>query len=163
HEHDTQAESQSGATETSTSAAAAQPGNPDDATLARIAELERQVGELEQRLATQRDAASGYMQRLQRAQAAFANSPQMSQQEQEQRDTLVTAQALAGFLPALDSFERAFASLHQTLRTYSWLDGIALIELQLRRALETREVHLIAVEPGAAFDPLRHESVGEVD
>jgi molecular chaperone GrpE len=103
------------------------------------------------------------MQRWQRTQADFANFRRRAQQEQEQRDTVATGRALAGLLPALDSFERAFAALPETLRGFSWLDGIALIDLQLRRALEAHEVRPIAAEPGAAFDPQRHESIGEVE
>jgi molecular chaperone GrpE len=129
----------------------------------RLAALERQMSELERQLAVERDAASDYMQRWQRTQADFANFRRRAQQEQEQRDTVATGRALAGLLPALDSFERAFAALPETLRGFSWLDGIALIDLQLRRALEAHEVRPIAAEPGAAFDPQRHESIGEVE
>jgi len=141
---------------------AAEVGAGDDA-YTRLAALERQVSELERQLAVERDAATDFMQRWQRTQADFANFRRRAQQEQEQRDTVATGRALAGLLPALDSFERAFAALPETLRGFSWLDGIALIDLQLRRALEAHEVRPIAAEPGAAFDPQRHESIGEVE
>jgi len=141
---------------------AAETAAGDDADT-RLAALERQVSELERQLVGERDAATDYMQRWQRTQADFANFRRRAQQEQEQRDTVATGRALAGLLPALDGFERAFAALPETLRGFSWLDGIALIDLQLRRALEAHEVRPIAVEPGAAFDPQRHESIGEVE
>ena len=141
---------------------AAETAAGDDADT-RLAALERQVSELERQLVGERDAATDYMQRWQRTQADFANFRRRAQQEQEQRDTIATGHALAGLLPALDSFERAFAALPETLRGFSWLDGIALIDLQLRRALEAHEVRPIAAEPGAAFDPQRHESIGEVE
>lgn len=140
--------------------AAAEAG--DDAHT-RLAALARQVSELERQLAVERDAATDYMQRWQRTQADFANFRRRAQQEQEQRDTVATGRALAGLLPALDSFERAFAALPETLRGFSWLDGIALIDLQLRRVLEAHEVRPIAAEPGATFDPQRQESIGEVE
>jgi molecular chaperone GrpE len=43
------------------------------------------------------------------------------------------------------------------------MDGVALIEMQLRRALDTHEVKPLDVAPGAPFDPLRHESIGAVE
>src|SRR5258708_28169298 len=143
----------------------------------RIADLEFQVAELEHKLARaranspdmeeqltkERDAATDYMQRWQRAQADFANFKRRAQQEQEQRETLVTWRALAAVLPALDSFERAFATLPPSLRGYTWLDGVALIHLQLNRALSELGIAPVAAEPGQPFDPNRHEGIGEVE
>jgi molecular chaperone GrpE len=127
------------------------------------AKLRARVAELERKVEAERDAATDYMQRWQRAQADFANYKRRAQQEQQQRETLVAAQVVASMLPALDSFERAFATLPQTLRGYSWLDGIALIHGQLHRALVAHGIQPIEVEAGADFDPMRHESIGEVE
>lgn len=146
-----------------TGAPATEAAEAGDDAHTRLAALARQVSELERQVAGERDAATDYMQRWQRTQADFANFRRRAQQEQEQRDTVATGRALAGLLPALDSFERAFAALPETLRGFSWLDGIALIDLQLRRVLEAHEVRPIAAEPGAAFDPQRQESIGEVE
>jgi molecular chaperone GrpE len=143
----------------------------------RIAELEFQVAELERKLARaregspdleeqlakEREAATEYMNRAQRAQADFANFKRRAQQEQEQRETLATWRALSAVLPALDSFERAFATLPPSLRGYTWLDGVALIHLQLNRALGELGIAPVAAEPGQPFDPNRHEGIGEVE
>jgi len=129
----------------------------------RAAELEQQIAELERQLAAERDAAADYMQRLQRAQADFSNFRRRAQQEQEQREALATGRALAAVLPALDSFQRAFSTLPQTLRALSWIDGIALVELQFHRALDALGVQPIEAAPGQPFDPMRHESIGEVE
>jgi molecular chaperone GrpE len=126
---------------------------------ARIAELERRVAELEQQHAKERDAATDYMQRWQRAQADFTNFKRRAQQEQE----LAEAQALAAVLPALDSFERAFASLPPTLRHFTWIDGIGLVHLQLHSALRAAGIHPISVEPGSAYDPRKLQASGEVE
>lgn len=134
---------------------AAPAGSADDAS-ARIAELERQ-------LATERDAATGYMQKWQRAVADFTNFKRRAQQEQEQRDQLFAAQALAPVLHALDSFERAFATLPDSLRGYTWIEGVALVDYQLRRALEAQGITEVAAELGEALDPTRHQAVGEVE
>ena len=158
-----QAEARQAAPDTGAPATEAAEAEAGHDAHTRLAALERQVSELERQLTVERDATTDYMQRWQRTQADFANFRRRAQQEQEQRDTVATGRALAGLLPALDSFERAFAALPETLRGFSWLDGVALIDLQLRRVLEAHEVRPIAAEPGAAFDPQRHESIGEVE
>src|SRR6185312_10884953 len=80
--------------------ATAQPATTDDGassagsapgTDARIAKLERQLG-------AERDAATDYMQKWQRAVADFTNFKRRAQQEQEQRDQMFAAQALAPVL-----------------------------------------------------------------
>ena len=140
---------------TADDSAATPAASADDAS-ARIAELERQ-------LATERDAATDYMQKWQRAVADFANFKRRAQQEQEQRDQMFAAQALAPVLHALDSFERAFATLPDSLRGYTWIEGVALVDYQLRRALEAQGITEVAAEPGDALDPTRHQAVGEVE
>lgn len=128
---------------------------PADSPEARIAELERL-------LAAEREAATDYMQRWQRAAADFSNFKRRAQQEQEQHERILGAQALMPVLHALDSFERAFAALPGSLRGYSWIEGVALVEAQLRHALETQGVTEVPAEPGQPFDPMHHQAIGEV-
>lgn len=143
----------------------------------RIADLEFQVAELERKLnraraaspdteeqvTKEREAATDYMNRWQRAQADFANFKRRAEQDQQQRDALATWRALAGVLPALDSFERAFATLPPTLAGFTWLDGIALIHLQLNQALASMGIQPVEAEPGQPLDPTRHQAIGEVE
>ncbi|MGZ3602801.1 MAG: nucleotide exchange factor GrpE [Ktedonobacterales bacterium] len=129
----------------------------------RIAELEATLAELERQIAHERDAATDYMNRWQRAQADFSNFKRRSQQEQEQREAQIAGSVVATLLPALDSFERAFATLPPTLRGFSWIDGIALVHLQFHNALAAHGIQPVAAEPGQAFDPLLHESIGAVE
>jgi len=143
-----------------TSAAKAVPGEAADP---RIAELEFQVAELERRVTKEREAATDYMNRWQRAQADFANFKRRAQQEEQQREALVTWRTLAGMLPALDGLERAFATLPPALRTFSWIDGIALVHMQMSRALAAMGITPVAAEPGQPFDPTKHEAIGEVE
>jgi molecular chaperone GrpE len=103
------------------------------------------------------------MQRWQRAQADLSNVRRRAEQEREQQQKLYRAQGLAILLPALDTLERAFATLPATLRGYSWLDGVALAQIQLESALRNAGVAPIEVEVGAEFDPRRHEAIGEVE
>lgn len=149
-----QATAQNAAPTDSAANASSAAGASDDPA-ARIAELERL-------LAAEREAATDYMQRWQRAMADFSNFKRRAGQEQEQREQLHGAQALMPVLHALDSFERAFATLPETLRGYSWIEGVALVEAQLRRALEMVGVTETPAEPGQPFDPARHQAIGEV-
>jgi molecular chaperone GrpE len=134
-----------------------------DSAASRIRQLEQEKSELEQKLIRESEQAMDYMNRYQRLQADFANFRRRAQQEQEQHEQLAVAHVISLFLPALDSFERAFATLPASLRSYSWIDGITLVLMEMQRALQFGGVNPIEVEPGHAFDPLRHESVGEVE
>jgi molecular chaperone GrpE len=153
--------------ETSSAVQAAQQPSPlGDALVqaqAHIVGLERRVVELESDLTKEREAATDYMSRWQRAQADFSNLRRRTQQEQEQVQRLAGAHALAGILPALDSFERAFATLPPTLRHLSWIDGIGLVHLQLHGALQAAGIKAFAPDRGAAFDARREQSIGEIE
>jgi molecular chaperone GrpE len=135
---------------------------PADAEQSQTGHAER-IAALEAELNKERDAATDYMQRWQRAQADYSNFRRRAQQEQEQQQQVYRAQALAIVLPAMDTLERAFATVPATLRAYSWIDGVALVHLQLEGALRNAGVAPIEVEIGAAFDPQRHEAIGEID
>ncbi len=130
---------------------------------ASVADLEQRIADLQRQLERERDQSTDYMRRWHTAQADFANFKRRTQQEQEQRERLLAAQSLAPVLHALDSLERAFLALPPTLRSFSWIEGIALVELQLRRALELQGIRAVEAEPGQSFDPTRHEPIGEVE
>ncbi len=151
------------ATEAATASATEASATAETAPPDRIAELEARVAELQAQVERERDQATEYMRHWHTAQADLANFKRRSQQDQEQRERLLAAQAHAPTLHALDSLERAFLALPPTLRTFSWIEGIALVELQLRRALDLQGIRAIAVEPGQPFDPQRHEAIGEVE
>jgi molecular chaperone GrpE len=145
--------------------ATAQPATTDDgaSSAGSAPGADERIAELERQLATERDAATDYMQKWQRAVADFANFKRRAQQEQEQRDQMFAAQALAPVLHALDSFERAFATLPDSLRGYTWIEGVALVDYQLRRSLEAQGITEVAAEPGQELDPTRHQAVGEIE
>lgn len=121
------------------------------------------LAELEAELAREREAAADYLRRWQQAQADLANYKRRAQQEQEQRARLATGRALALVLPAIDSFERAFATLPPTLSGFSWISGLALVEMQLQSALAASGAAEVPAELGAAFNPQHHEAVGEIE
>jgi molecular chaperone GrpE len=155
------------ATATGTPAA---PMPPDDglpksgpSSAERVTELERRVAELEQALAKERDAATDYMNRWQHTQADFTNYRRRQGQEREQMQRFFATEATRLVLPALDSFERAFATLPPSLQRFTWIDGVALINMQLQGALQAMGIKPIAAEQGQTLDPVRHEAIGEVE
>jgi molecular chaperone GrpE len=126
-----------------------------------LAALRDRVDQLERDLARERDQATEYMNRWQRAQADIANLRRRGDQERDQLHAFAAMQAVAFALPALDSLERAFQSLPETLRGLTWIDGVALVDMQLRRAVEALGVAAIEVEPGQPVDHGRHQPVAE--
>ncbi|WIG59241.1 MAG: hypothetical protein OJF49_001988 [Ktedonobacterales bacterium] len=133
----------------------------DSATEANT--LTERIAALEAELTREREAATDYMNRWQRAQADFSNFKRRAQQEQEQIEALAAGRVIASLLPAVDSFERAFATLPPTLRAYSWIDGVALVHLQVLNAFNANGVQAIETTPGQPFDPKMHQAIGEIE
>lgn len=123
--------------------------------------LQERIAHLERELAAERERATDYMQKWQRAQADHANFRRRAQTEQEQLATVAAVQTLALVLPALDSLERAFKVLPESLHQLTWVDGIALVELQLRRALEAQGLTPFEPRPGDPLDFTRHQAIAE--
>jgi molecular chaperone GrpE len=129
--------------------------------LGALAELKDRVTGLEREVAAERERAGDYMRRWQQAQADLSNMKRRAQQEQEQLLTLAANQAAALVLPALDSLERAFGTLPEPLHQLTWVEGISLVEFQLRRVLESHGVAPFEPKPGDKLDPARHQPIAE--
>jgi len=102
--------------------------------------------------------ADDYLTRLQRAQADLANLRRRNQQEREDYIKRANEELIRDLLPVLDSFDRALASMPEHLRQLTWIDGILLVERQLRMALLRHGVTPIEAQ-GQKFDPTQHEAV----
>ncbi len=124
----------------------------ENALLERIAQLEVQLAEAEQK-------AAEYLDSLQRSQAALANYRKRTEAEQISWRSVANAALLARLLPILDDFERAFQALPADYKGQAWLDGIALIQRKIAGILEAENVRRIVVQPGDTFDPLYHQAV----
>jgi molecular chaperone GrpE len=135
----------------------------DGAVAGGSPDLDARLAELERQLVSERAAATDYMNRWQRAQADFANYKRRAQQDQQQMQRALAVEAARLILPALDSFERAFATLPPSLQQLTWISGVELIRLQLESALNAIGIRLIEAAPGQPFDPAKHEPIGEVE
>tara|TARA_Y100000588_G_scaffold382771_1_gene470938 strand:+ start:26363 stop:27031 length:669 start_codon:yes stop_codon:yes gene_type:complete len=115
--------------------------------------------ELRERLEKLEARHQDVLNRLTRSQADLANVKRRA--EMKASDVAQYANQAMAFevLRVLDGFERAFASLPADLRSLTWIDGVALIQAQLRGALEAWGVTVIRTEIGDDVDIEVHEVV----
>jgi molecular chaperone GrpE len=112
----------------------------------------------EERYRQEQAKADDYLARWQRSQADLANLRRRAQQEREEYIKRANEELIRDMLPVLDSFDRALASMPENLRQLTWIDGIILVERQLRMALLRHGVSAIEAQ-GQKFDPTQHEAV----
>ncbi|MFC2021664.1 nucleotide exchange factor GrpE [Chloroflexota bacterium] len=124
---------------------------------AEVAEKEA-IGELKQALAEEKQKAESYLANWQRAQADFINYKHRSEREKEELSKFANSTLMLNLLPVLDDLERALASIPPELAEVSWVDGIKLIERNLRVSLEAQGLSPIKAV-GEPFDPRFHEAV----
>ncbi len=102
-----------------------------------------------------------YLDLLKRARADFANYRRRVEEEQAQRIRDANLGLVMKLLPILDDFERALASARSKQVDSSWVQGVELVERNLRGVLASEEVERIEAD-GAEFNPWEHEAVGRV-
>ncbi len=137
-----------------------EPELPAEATEA-VAPPEETVDEittLKQQLEETRARESEYLDGWRRARAELANARKRFEREQEQAYTNAKAYLLTRLLPIVDDFERAFATLPDSLSGLTWIGGVLLIQRKLQLLLEQEGVTPIEAE-GQPFDPALHQAV----
>ena len=112
----------------------------------------------EARFKAEQAKADDYFAKWQRAAADLANMRRRHEQERQEYMKQANAMLIAELLPVLDSFDRALASMPPDLRELTWIDGIVLVERQLRMVLERAGLTPIAAE-GQPFNPTEHEAL----
>ena len=122
-----------------------------------IAEAE-DVEALKQALAEEKEKAETYLANWQRAQADFVNYKRRSEQEKEETSKFANSVLMLNLLSALDDLERAFTSIPPKLAKVGWVDGIKLIERNLRASLEAQGLSPIKALD-ETFDPHLHEAI----
>jgi molecular chaperone GrpE len=99
-----------------------------------------------------------YLRLAQRAQADLINYRRRVEQERDELRGATRVEALQGLLPVLDDFERATAAIPEDARKLPWVQGILLIERNLRSIVERAGFERIDVR-GQSFSPYEHEAV----
>ncbi len=117
---------------------------------------DQEIEQLKQELEAERQRSAEYRENWARAQADLANA----RRRQEQEKLFHNALLMADLLPVLDNFDRAFATLPQSLAGLTWFQGVFLIERHLRSVMEQRGLTVIACK-GKPFTAAEHEAVAE--
>lgn len=104
--------------------------------------------------------AAEYLEGWQRERAAFSNYKKRAQREQDELRVNARLDVLQRFLPVLDDFERALASVPDDARGSEWVNGILLIHRKLQSILEAEGVAEIEAL-GKPFDPNLHEAISQ--
>jgi molecular chaperone GrpE len=109
-----------------------------------------------EKLKAERDAL---LDRLARLQAEFDNARKRAVREQQDFREFAAADVIKGFLPILDSFERAIKAGGDST---DFRNGVELIYRQFQDVLQKAGVQPI-VAMGQPFDPRVHEAIEMVD
>lgn len=97
----------------------------------------------------------------QRTQADFINFKNKTAQERLELIKSANADLICQILPILDNFHLAAQHMPEDLLGNNWAVGIKHIEKQLESVLLSEGLKLIRTK-GEYFDPVLHESVGEI-
>jgi len=125
----------------------------------QVRQLKIRIEQLEKELAEERDKATDYMNKYMRAQAEVSNTRKRMQQELSLAMRDMIRSVVYEQLGVLDSFDRAFATLPDEFRHFSWVDGVGLIQTQLYSVLHRAGVTPIEGAKGKAYNPAEHEAV----
>jgi molecular chaperone GrpE len=107
------------------------------------------------RITAERDE---YLDQLQRSRAEFLNFKRRNEQERAQLRQFVTRDVLAQFLPVIDDFQRALATLPEEERESGWVKGVNMIQDKLTTTAQRLGAERIDAI-GQPFDPALHEAV----
>jgi molecular chaperone GrpE len=95
---------------------------------------------------------------LMRHLAEFQNFRRRVQTEKEDLRRYATESLVTDLLPVLDNFERTLVAAESGATLESLVEGVRMVERQLRAALADVQVARIPCV-GQAFDPLLHEAI----
>src|SRR6266481_197119 len=120
--------------------------DPVDAT-AQVEDLKRQLAEKHDRLL--------------RAVAEVDNVKRRTQRERDEYVRYANEGLVRDLLPILDNFDRALDAARATQEAAKVVEGVALIQRELLKALERVGVTRYSAV-GERFDPNRHDATGRV-
>ena len=118
-----------------------------EVTAAELEELRRQLADKQDRLL--------------RALAEVDNVKRRTQRERDEYVRYANEGLVRDLLPILDNFDRALEAARATQEAAKVVEGVALIQRELLKALERIGVTRYSAV-GERFDPNRHEATGRV-
>lgn len=119
---------------------------------------EETVETLSARLEEERQTAKEYLDQWKRSAAEFSNYRKRNEKERGELVKFTNALLITRLLPILDDLERAFQTLPDNLRHFTWTDGVALVHRKLEAILEQEGLKAIEARRNP-FDPAFHQSI----
>ncbi len=123
-----------------------------------VAQPEKTIETLRAALETERQRAEEHLDRWKRSAADFANYRKRNDKERAELIKFSNAVLITRLLPILDDFERAFQTLPDEMRHFTWVEGIALVGRKLDAVLEQEGLKAIEAR-GNPFDPAFHQAI----
>lgn len=111
-------------------------------------------------LEAEREKADTYYKNWQRSAADFINYKRRVEQERGETARFASAALVINILPVFDDLDRAVQTVDASLAGLNWVQGILAIHKKFQQLLQAMGVSEVAAE-GEAFDPARHEAIGE--
>lgn len=126
-------------------------------------ELLAKIKKLQKKLKDQQKEKEEYLDGWQRNRAELAKIQQGKEEEIKEAKAKARRGVITEFLPALDSFDMAFANQEAWQQVdENWRKGVEYIHAQFLSALEREGVSEINPEEGERFDPASHEPLETV-
>ena len=123
-----------------------------------LPDLQAKIKKLKAEFARSEKERKEYLDGWQRAKADLINYKKEEGRRLEDLARFAGTSLIEEILPVLDSFDLALAGNADEKMTR----GIMLIRSQLEDVLKKRGVGVIQVQSGDAFNPEKHEAIGEV-
>lgn len=111
-------------------------------------------------LSTAREQADTYYKNWQRSAADFINFKRRVEQDRAETARMASAALVINLLPIYDDLDRAVGTVDAHLAGLTWVQGIIAIQKKFSSLLEAMNVTEVSAD-GQAFDPERHEAVGQ--
>jgi molecular chaperone GrpE len=115
---------------------------------------------LEQELEKQKEQSKHHLEQWKRTAASLENYRKRVDRERAELIKSGQAALIAQLLPILDDFERAFQTLPFAPNSFTWTEGLALIDHKLQLVLMQQGLKEIDAL-GKPFDPARHQALLE--
>ena len=118
------------------------------------------VKPLDEQLAEAVEKADSNYRQWQRTAADFANYKRRIEQERGEAARFASAALVINLLPIYDDLDRAVNSVDAQLAGLNWVQGVMAIQRKFALLMEAMGVKEVSAS-GEAFDPERHEAVGQ--
>lgn len=122
-------------------------------------EIEAEEPSLEEQLQAAKDEAAKNLDSYLRAQAELANARKRFDKQRALTYVNANSDLVSKLLPVLDDYERAIATVPESVGEDPWYQGIELVYRKLLGVLESLNVKEIEAL-GEPFDPNFHEALG---